>query len=425
MKMVRKNEQGFTLVELMITMVIFVIVIAAASQIFSSLLNQFKQQAKIVETNIEGVIGLEVMRTDVEQAGYGLSWNVEHTAPEDGADDWNSLANYSETLAAAALPAPYATTPALFNDGAPASALPLPANQRRAPRAILGGNNLGLFAVDPADNSSSDYLVIKATSVGMSETSQQWNYIADTAAGYIVANWGAAREDLVNNNRVIVMRPTMGVGAASQRVLIADSPNTLFALYDVSGGGAMTNFRPFTDSRQVHLVYGVDPNTNLRMPFNRADYYVRTPVGIPTRCAPNTGVLYKATVNQADGALTEVPLLDCVADMQIVFQTDTNNDGVLESNNADWANGLTAQEIREQVRSVAIYVLAHEGQRDTAFTFTNFTGNTCTTGSCIRVGDFNGALFGRDFDLRGIIGDTFANYRWKVYTLGVTLYNLR
>ena len=53
------NHAGFTLVELLITMVVFVFVIAAASGVFTGLLTQFKQQSKIAETKIEGIVGLE------------------------------------------------------------------------------------------------------------------------------------------------------------------------------------------------------------------------------------------------------------------------------------------------------------------------------------------------------------------------------
>jgi len=67
-----QKQTGFTLVELMVTMVIFVLVIAAASSMFTGILNQFKQQSKIAETNIEGLAGLQMFRTDIEQAGYGL-----------------------------------------------------------------------------------------------------------------------------------------------------------------------------------------------------------------------------------------------------------------------------------------------------------------------------------------------------------------
>ena len=64
-----KKEAGFTLIELLITMVVFVLVIAAGSQIFTGLLTQFKQQSKIAETNIEGTVGLEILKQDIGHAG--------------------------------------------------------------------------------------------------------------------------------------------------------------------------------------------------------------------------------------------------------------------------------------------------------------------------------------------------------------------
>ena len=75
-----RREAGFTLVELMITMVVFVLVIAAASQVFTSLLTQFKQQNKMAETHIEGAVGLGILRHDLEHAGFGLPWNMNGTA---------------------------------------------------------------------------------------------------------------------------------------------------------------------------------------------------------------------------------------------------------------------------------------------------------------------------------------------------------
>ena len=48
---------------------------------------------------------------------------------------------------------------------------------------------------------------------------------------------------------------------------------------------------------------------------------------MPQRCADNTGVLYKATVNHSDGLFSELALLDCVADMQVIYALDNNEDG--------------------------------------------------------------------------------------------------
>ena len=112
------------------------------------------------------------------------------------------------------------------------------------------------------------------------------------------------------------------------------------------------------------VIYGVSPSTtNLRRPFNRADYYIQRPASMPQACAPNTGVLYKATINQMQmGALNPDPLIDCVADMQVIYRLDTNNDGTIDSTVND-ISGLTAQQIRDRVKEVRVYILSHEGQK--------------------------------------------------------------
>ncbi len=71
-----RRYQGFTLVELLIAMTMFIIVIASASSVFVPLLTQFKQQSKSAETQIEGIIGLELLRRDIKHAGFGLPWNM-------------------------------------------------------------------------------------------------------------------------------------------------------------------------------------------------------------------------------------------------------------------------------------------------------------------------------------------------------------
>ena len=54
-------------------------------------------------------------------------------------------------------------------------------------------------------------------------------------------------------------------------------------------------------------------------PFNRADYYVRRmPKLTNPGCAPNTGTLIKGTLD-SDGGITQSHLIDCVANMQVLF----------------------------------------------------------------------------------------------------------
>jgi hypothetical protein len=146
------------------------------------------------------------------------------------------------------------------------------------------------------------------------------------------------------------------------------------------------------------------------MPFNRADYYIQRPASIPQACAPNTGILYKATINQGDGARNPEPLIDCVADMQVIYLRDTDNNGTIDSKVND-ISGLSAKDIRDQVKEVRVYILSHEGQKDPSFKFRNST---------ITVGEFG---VGRTFNLSATIAE-WEKYRWKVSTLVVKPRNL-
>ena len=439
-----RREEGFTLVELMITMLIFALAMVAASNIFSTLLNQFKQQSKIAETNIEGLVGLDMMRIDVQQAGFGIPWNLESTGDNSGDDAWSTLgANYNERN-----PAGDPTDPldaAYYNDGLPASSI-LGTAVQRAPRAILAENlpqvGAGLMLMGTGANTwRSDYLVVKSTSIGMGAAAQKWTSITnDGAANLDPVFWGDPNEDLEDgNDRVIFQRPSMGPSGSQQKVLLADeavAPPTFSVIFQDDVDDFDDAFQPVLDVFETHLIYGVDPDTDLRAPFNRADFYVSDPgATMPSQCAPNTGILYKAVMNQnmvtGGGALT-YPLLDCVADMQVVFITDpdptTPNDlPVLENADFPFTSSLDAAQIRDQIRGAVIYILAHEGQMDRNFTFNNFSAGCAGVANCIRVGGFDssGNLMGREFDLSWIDATNFANYRWKVYTIAVQLINLR
>lgn len=358
------NQRGFSLVELMISMALLMLSLAAASTIFSNILIPFKQQTKISETNIEGIVGLEIMRRDLELSGYGLPWTMPLGI------------NYQEA----------STSPAsTYND-----------STANPPRGILSGNNTG--------TNSSDYLVIKAVAVTRSSTSEKWT-VLKSASPY-TRTWTPSGENLSSAEYVIVISPG-GSSTTNQRLLI----NNGSAFATAYNGVTSSPWVP-SDNTDTRVVYGVDPDTSPRMPFNRADYYISTS-NVPTKCAPNTGVLGKAVVNQSGGALTNfLPLLDCVADMQVIYRRDTDNDGTID-NTTNNITALTAQQIREQVKEVRVYILAHEGQMDPSYSYPSST---------ITVGEFG---LGSTFNLSSTIGPTYANYRWKVYTIVVKTVNLK
>jgi len=382
------SDSGFTLVELMITMVIFVLVIAAASQVFTGLLTQFKQQSKMAETNIEGIIGLEILRQDIEHAGYGLPWNLNGTSYlEAGVDSTTSWVDRD------------------FNDGPPTNPVRGtdpgdPASN--PPGAIRSGDSYSLHG--------SDVLAIKALNVATNFAAGKWQPLS---VGDVKTTWTPDNENVnkkdngatENDVRVIVLSPG-STDANSRSLVIRVSDGKFYTTYDDTSG-----FAP-TDTSEVRIMYGVDSDTDLRMPFNRADYYIRIPTtNMPQRCAPNTGVLYKAVVNQSDGLHNELPLLDCVADMQVIFRLDTDGDGSIDTttNNIFF---FTAQQIRQQVKEARVYILAHEGQKDVNYTYPNST---------VTVGEFG---LGHTLNLATVIGTNWQNYRWKVYTIVVKLMNL-
>jgi hypothetical protein len=155
----------------------------------------------------------------------------------------------------------------------------------------------------------------------------------------------------------------------------------------------------------ANIVYGID-NVQPVRPFNRADYYIDN-TAVPQRCAPNTGVLVKVVLPHDGTAPTLLPLLDCVADMQIVYGLDNNADGAVEAWSSDISAGMTAEDIRTQLAEVRVHILAQEGQRDDSYT---------TPSGTIFVGSQG---VGRNFNV-----GVNTNYRWKQYSIVVKPKNL-
>ena len=393
--MIIKRQAGFTMTELLITMVIFMFAIIAMSNVFVPLLTQFKQQSRVAETQIEGAVGLQILRKDLEQAGFGLPWVIPAAV---------AFNEGSTTIQGFIPPANNASV----NDAT-----------TNPPRAIASINNvLGL--------GGSDYLVIKATSIATNDAAMKWTHVIGGAGGTSTVNvWGNSTDDLEERDLAIVLIPSRG--GENQRILVISGGSFYFEFPD-SPTNFPAGFAPSTQN-DVYLVYGVTPPltgiSGLRMPFNRADYYIDrgTTTTIPPRCAPGSGVLMKTLISHTDGnRLPGTPLLDCVADMQVIFGLDTNDDGTIDAItdilNDTSGSALTAQELREQLKEVRVYILAHEGQKDVNYTYPNTTVDIPESGD-------RGYGAGRTFNFStyGISG--WQNYRWRVYTIVVKPNNLR
>lgn len=386
------SSKGFTLIEVIVVMAIFMGIIIISSEAFNKIVSISSQQTKSVESDIQGVLGLEMMRLDLEHAGYGLPWGLSFTA------------DFAEVPSTVADLAPPVDTQS-FNDKALNSTVSAK-DGRKLPRALQA-------AASTADGR--DYLVIKSILAGISDASRKWSYVEGVGATSTLKSWGS--NDFAEQERVVT------VDSRTKRLIATDSTAANFS-YEITSamlgstpGPPPAGFRPGSDT-DVYVVYGVSDNSNLAAPYNRVDYYVKTPsaaADLPARCAPGTGILYKAVMTHPGGGFQVLPLVECVADMQVVFDLD----GILyevSNGNNNIAN-LTAKEIRQQLKGVHIYIVAHEGGKDTRFSYSK--------GKDLNVGEENGVVYGRTLDLEALVGSAgYKNYRWKTYKLVVNPKNI-
>jgi prepilin-type N-terminal cleavage/methylation domain-containing protein len=389
----KKGEKGFTLVELLVVMAVFIIVIMIASDCFNKILARSSLLSRSAESNIEGIVGLEMFRHDLNQSGFGLPWGFYNATPP----------TYSEAEDEGVF------KPSLYNDA-----------PNGVPRAVVAGNNL----VGGGILDNTDYLALRGTTLSRNSASQRWSYINYSSVGSRPPKqWSS--ENLVDNDKVIVLRRSFSeAGYVNQ--LVYKVPTAFYTTF--SKDGLATDFSPQIP-QDNYYVYGICSDQTPRMPFNRTDYFVKRPATISSSCAQNTGVLYKANVNHSDGKLTEIPILDCVGDMQVVLGWDLNDDGVVDAfSNADGstvAGGsvasvqaaiVDAEQIRNRLKIVKVYLLVQDGRKDPSFKNTQdiVVGNE-------NLGEVS---LTHKYDVAAINSNNWTNYRWKVYRVVVTPKNL-
>jgi prepilin-type N-terminal cleavage/methylation domain-containing protein len=363
----KRRSGGFSLIEVLITLVILAIVIEAAGALFNSILGLFKAQARSVESNTQNLVGLEMMRKDVEHAGFGLPWDMDGVG-------------YTECTA----------NPHSLNGTSP--------NPPKAVDIAKGGEFNG-----------SDYLVIRSAGVAGNRASGKWTtlYFVNSTATGDVRSWSSpgSVDDLATTDRVIVL--TAGSAAANPKVL---RHNGTSAVRQLSAVKTDNNFFPL-DNTTTNIVYGITDGASSGRPFNRADFYIDS-AARPPYCAPNTGTLVKAVLNPADNGFSVMPLLDCVADMQVYFGADFLGNGTVTYTDNIASMTTPAQE-RAQLREVRIFLLVQEGRRDANYTHPDAT---------IQVGD-NLVIPSAFLKTQNV--SAYRQYRWRVYSLGTMLNSLR
>jgi prepilin-type N-terminal cleavage/methylation domain-containing protein len=396
-----RDERGFSLTELIVVMGIFLTVMLITSKTFKIIANSSSQQSKSLETQIEGVVGLEVLRADLEQAGFGLPWIIPNTI---------TATNYVESVMDNNMPQngywPSGDPSTNFNDATGG-----------VPRAILSANTN--YNSDSGEGAK--YIVIKSTVAATNNASKKWTNVSYAGGVKTITSWGDPARDFAATDRVIVIKNNLNATPATRELMVT------------SGGSFYAQFNTYSTiirsplNGDTYQLYGVSTN-NLKMPFNRADYYISTPASMPQGCAPGTGVLYKSNISHSNGGYDpKIPLLDCVADMQIIYGVGSANSPVvnLYDNTTDFmtlVNTATdkAGTIRDQLKEIRVYILAQDGKKDILYNY-----SSVNLSSRVRVGEsINGIPVGRSFPLGTLIGSDYKHYRWKVYTIVVRPKNL-
>lgn len=371
------KREGFTLIELLVAVAIFVIVIGIPYKMFISELKVTLQENSKARTEMESVPSVEVLRKDIEMAGYGLPWDLGGLTYSETMT--GNFPLYSENLKAS-----------LFNDA-----------PNNPPRAIVGKKDNG-------ENGFS-YLVLKGTIFGLNKASVHWTYIDKNNNLNI---WPV--NDISNYNNIQSGDRVVILSADGRRKLTANGSNVYFQVAknaDPSDNNPLSYGLPYL-KQSVYLIYGVDTD-NIRAPFNRIDYFLYDSSQMPIDCAEGTHILERVIMNQSNGDVeARYPLLHCVADFQVGFGLDTNEDGVIDK----WTQDLTSktsEDIRKQLKQVRVYILLQSGKKDNSYKYPNNT---------IYVGDLALGI-GRSFDLFSNIKD-YQHYRWKLIKLVVIPRNL-
>lgn len=437
MKYIAQNrvslKSGFTLIEVLVTMVLFMTVLIIASNAFNLIVAKSSATSKMEESNIEGVIGLEIMRHDLAQMGFGLPWGFSMKNAATPADLIDSDITYSEATNALGLQ---------LNDSSATNSNPTSSSLiSKVPRALVGFSGFG--------NYTSDYFAIKGTTVGRSKSSQRWTYIpfhnysASPARGSVPVTTGTSSP--VSGDQVVFVNSNVNDLTNKDHRLIVENgnPTSFSTSYSSAFNGINSNFLPL-DDLNTYMVYGVDDSV-LRMPFNRTDFFIGNTIDtIPPFCAPRTGILYRAAVNHGTGSTggsyNYLPLLDCVADMQVVLGWDISDDGragevnaystlpkkadgTVSATPADVSSTIqgwltNAKTLREHLKVIKVYILAQEGKYDRTYTAPSTSIRVGPSASDMQ--ENNGLSPVKVYTLT----EAQTHYRWKLYRIVVRPKNL-
>jgi prepilin-type N-terminal cleavage/methylation domain-containing protein len=376
------RQRGMTMVELLVSVAIVMIIIAAATTAYLKILRSYKTHGKLAESYMANLTGLEMLRYDIETAGFGLPAGMNGVTYSEAVP----VNTPETTFTAATNPNPNPPyDPSALNDS--------PSNPPRAFAHLDNKSTAGM------GTNKSDVLSIKSSSANINATSKKWSILVNPSGTPIVKLWGANYAPpgldqfmdftsvppadnfivLDNNGNLVANQAGHWLNTFNASAVNTGYYNNATFLCGLPSGPP--------SAMSVYYMYGLDNSTLAHtMPFNRVDYYLdRIKSDFPTSCDKNTFTLYRSTINQWNGQFTQTPLIDCVADFQVAFGLDplggTNNstgDPVAaiqwQANllQQSWMPGYSANtpmsaiQIQQYLREVRVFILFQEGLGDTS-----------------------------------------------------------
>ncbi|WP_029523356.1 prepilin-type N-terminal cleavage/methylation domain-containing protein [Persephonella sp. KM09-Lau-8] len=83
--MFKRNKKGFTIIEILVTLIIVALLLSAAYFTYIKIFGSYKEESESIEQQLEKVVGLELLRLDLEHIGYGVAYDA-----TDKIIEWNN-----------------------------------------------------------------------------------------------------------------------------------------------------------------------------------------------------------------------------------------------------------------------------------------------------------------------------------------------
>lgn len=315
------NQKGFTLVEILITMVLVSAIIGMAYYAYNRLATGITTESSSIQGAMDKIIGLELLRLDIEHAGFGIS-KEESCSPV----RWIAALNSS----------------------------------------------------DQCDPDIEKGLILRST---LNNSNQK-------TLGWILVD---CKQDESWLNHIIVderKQPTNNVVFLDYRKHFAFSGN-------------VTSKCPL-DAHYIGYPVDTSVSSGCNVQTCTRIAYVLSSSQSLAQCAQGTRNLLRKV-----GGELGAPILNCVADWELRFGLDTDNDGAVDSVVLGTDLPSSPEEIRNQLKYISFYALVQEGNFDSTYDY----GNNVTVDNDVVL------TFPSDCP-------TCPNYHWKVIKKTIRLMDL-